>query len=132
VFNLKPNLASESSHWEFIRPDVAAEAVAVLIPLWAVRWNYRDEGRPKLFESYRDRLERLVPYIAYSIRESGLASSYDCRANKDRLILIMIGSDREKLRDELQAYLQLIKLPPNSTIATFAGDSPRPEETSLS
>lgn len=132
MLNLKANLASESSHWDLIRPGVAAQAVAVWIPLWTVRWNYRDEGHPELFESYRDRLERIVSYIAYSIRENGLASSYDCRANKDRLILIMIGPDRETLRNELQAYLQLLKLPANSTMATFAADSPQPEEIDIS
>jgi hypothetical protein len=113
-------------------PGAADQAVAVLVPLWSVRWDYRDQGQPKLFEAYRDRLERLVSYIAHSIRESGLASSYDCRANKDRLMLIMIGPDRQRLRSELQIYFQLLKLPGNSTITTFADDSPQPEEIAIS
>jgi len=49
---------------------------------------------------YRRRLEQLVSYVGYSIREIGLASSYECRANefranKDRLFLIMIGPDSD-------------------------------------
>jgi len=102
-----------------------------MVPLWTVRWNYRDHGQPKLFEAYRRRLEQLVSYIAFSIRESGLASSYDCRADKNRLLVILIGPDREKLRAELGTYLQHLELPVNSTMAIFSGDSHQPEEFAL-
>jgi hypothetical protein len=131
VLNLKPKIAPDGSDWDSLRPGAAAQAVAVMVPLWTVRWDYRDQGQPKAFETYRSRLERIVSYMAYSIRESGLASSYDCRANKDRLVLILIGPDRERLRSELQTYLQFLKLPPNSTMAVFAGDSSSPEEINL-
>jgi hypothetical protein len=131
MLNLKSQIVSESSDWESIGPGAAVQAVAVLIPLSTVRWDYREDGHPKLFETYRTQSERVVSYIAFSIQESGLALSYDCRANKDRLVLIMIGSDRERLRNELLTYLQLLKLPADSTMAVFAGGASPPEEINL-
>jgi hypothetical protein len=131
MLNLKSKIVSESSDWDSIRPGAAVQAVAVLIPLLIVRWDYREDGHPKLFETYRTQLEGVVSYIAFSIQENGLASSYYCRANKDRLVLIMIGPDRERLRSELQTYLQLLKLPADSTMVVFAGDASPPEEINV-
>ena len=101
------------------------------MPLWGVRWKYRDEGQPKLFEGYRRRLEQIVSYIGFSIRQSGLASSFDCQANKDRLYLILVGSDTDKLQVELKAYLDLLQLPANSKLAIFDGAAEAPEEFQL-
>jgi hypothetical protein len=102
-----------------------------LMPLWNIRWSYRDEGRLNAFKEYRGRLENVVSYIAFSIRESGIADSYDCKTDNDKLCLLITGSDIEKMRSELEIYLKLFKMPSGSTMALFNGESPDPEEISL-
>jgi hypothetical protein len=113
-------------------PKVAGQAVGILVPLWGVRWKYRDEGRPKAFLDYRSRLENLVSYIGFSIRESGAASSYDCKSDDMKLYLILMGENIQGIYDDVRKYLQVLRLPDGSTLAVFDGDSPEPFEISLS
>src|ERR1700676_3168274 len=43
------------------------QAVALLVPLWNVRWKSRDDGHPRLFQAYLRLLEQLISYIGFSI-----------------------------------------------------------------
>jgi hypothetical protein len=128
---LPKTIAAEDVAGKYL-PKVAGQAVAILVPLWNVRWKYRDEGHPKGFLDYRRRLENLASYIGFSIRESGAASSYDCRSDNMKLHLILMGQKVQDICSEVRAYLQVLRLPDGSTMVVFDRDSPEPHEIGTS
>lgn len=65
------------------------------------------------------------------MRESGIADSYDCKTDNNKLCLLLAGTDVDKMRSELEIYLRVLNLPSGSTMAVFTSDSSDPGEISL-
>lgn len=65
------------------------------------------------------------------MRHQGLASAYDCTTDRDRLNLLLVGSQPQSLKVELQSYLKLFRLPAHCRISVFTPDSSEPEEVEI-
>jgi hypothetical protein len=106
-------------------------AVLITMPLRPADSTESHSDRPHSFEQDRNRLEEILSYIGFTIRQRGIASAFDCTADDKGLRLLLTGLDAEAIQAELLSYLRFFRLPQPARIATFTDGSSEPAEIEL-
>jgi hypothetical protein len=104
--------------------EMPDSAVLVTMPLRAIHSAHHNSTQPYSFEQVRNRLEQIVSYIGFTVRQRGIASMFECKADDDALTLLLIGADVKTIRTEVLSYLHLFQLPDNSRMTVFTSGSP--------
>jgi hypothetical protein len=102
--------------------------VLVTIPLSPLRSAKKQSDQPYPFEQLRNRLERIVSYLGIIIEKSGLVTAHECKVERSRLNLLLVGHDPKAIAAEFRSYLKMLRLPDGSKMVLFAGGLAEPEE----
>jgi hypothetical protein len=86
---------------------------------------------PYAAQHRRNRLETLLSFIAFTIKNQGIASAFELKVHGDRLNLLLAGSDAKGIEAELQRYFELLRLPERGKMVVFTAGSDMPEEVEL-